>query len=277
MEAINFLFIVTVALIAAVIAIFVFIVSAPINQTPSTPNFNGSGIIPGAVNGRQFNTSDIAQHLYNEINSSKAFSINYSGKVVAGVYTAPVGLVTVTVPISYSFIKFGNDTRSTLAESDVPYLGNSTKITIVKGNLIAYTCSKTSSSVYGFNCTQSAPYSQVVLLYSIFGALANNTLRYAVASSYHGEHCVATGGTATIPPSALSSAFGGSEFSRGSQYFNFTDCLSQDTYIPLNLSLAQIPAANGTYVSIYVHITSFNAPVTENEVLTLPGRVTNAQ
>lgn len=238
------------------------------------------------LSSKNVNGTQLAKLIQEKVNASPTYSEAYSGMAFVNESGTALGGVTLTVPFTFSFMKYYNDSRSTVSLSGIPLVGNLTAVIISEDNgATTYTCDNTSLSLFGsgsggFTCMKN----QASASASGLGSLnvsqitkeisANLTINSVTTSSYDGMPCYEAIGSVSISNYATASL--SSELGTNVNA-TFAACFSEQYYLPLNMTVTipKVSAAGGS-VKVYLHETEIGGTVTESQITTLPGPVTNS-
>jgi hypothetical protein len=247
------------------------------------------GSLPGSIimlklAGKQLNATSIKAIILQKVNSSPMFNVGYTGQVIINGNDPGITL---------GFLKYHNDTRTSIDMSDIPVFGNATitMISIDHGNpnYLCIQADNTSALRAVIPSNGTAPGSTRCInassnggdaLLSVENRLINissanniNVSSYSV-SSYDGEPCYRVSGSGTIYMNSSLTGSGASS-SQVPSTFTFDMCLSAQYNIPLTINATFTPS-NGGSVVLIVHETTLNYASSDSDVVALPGQVVNA-
>ena len=281
-----------VALIAVILAVASYVAFAHIKaalnpaqgasqQTPPalSQQANASMLVR-AISGPASNSmQDLINVSASKAESSSQFNISYSGHVLISTGSHASGSVSLTVPLSVQFQKYGNNSRLSLNVPDSPILGNTSDTYISLANGTSYSCARQLYVSYnGFSnnsvnasdsisCTESSqPRStaqQAIQYLSLIDPVNGAAQSSSIIGnrSYEGLACVlvSDSGNSTINASRIS--------------YIAHACLSDQYYVPLNLTIESHTLSNGSgiyNVSLSLEEVSIGIPVSEKAVTSMP-------
>ncbi len=253
---------------------------------------------------KPMNLSAIAVLMFNKINSSQTLSVSYAGS--AKVSSSSMGNITLNVPFTLSIMRYYDNMRIELSATSIPIIGSLSYIAVWLGNETFYTCaaaSGLSSSSSGANYTCRAAHTNFTIsslmayvdknitLYTTPEGLAkflenksssinmlgsmniNTNASFMGVNSFEGQSCYLIEESVSMYSSTLGASSAG------------TSCLSPETYLPLNVTyltvINQLNSTSGSSkspitITLLMHQTGSSNNVTQQEVTTLPGPVTNS-
>lgn len=281
-----------IILIIVVVAGFLILSNIKLGQSSPSTTYPTNLSISGNVSaqlpvGKMLASSQVTNLITAQLNSESQFNITYSGNASISGYRIPLGGLSISVPISVTYEKYGNSSRLNFVAMP-PIVGNIHYDVIEKNSTASYYCTSnlgaldgTSSGQSNYTCTESnstilSGISGITSLSGVVGApsLLGNYITFNVIDyrSYKGLGCVFIYGNGSSP---LNSSFLGGNVLLD---YNVSSCLSGSSYIPLNIT-GDISVANAinstqtTRVIVSLDEVSIGMPVTSSEVTTLPGNV----
>lgn len=208
--------------------------------------------------------------------SNGQFNVSYSGNASIQVRGGKFGNLEFQAPLRIVYEKYGGDSRLYFGAMGIPFIGNISSYEISLANGTVYSCSSPEGfsanviPVQGFTCTasQSGGLGQYLSLLKSLQSNPgkNSTVKVLGNAQYDGLGC------------ALTRVSGEDTETNYTVSYNATTCLSDQYYVPLNLTAsARTSGPSGYNLSISLEEVSIALPVTPAEVIALPGPVNATQ
>jgi hypothetical protein len=257
----------TVLLVAVPVAVLVVVLVLSSGETnPLANTLSGNATLNGVL-------STIAQ----KVNSTPKINVSYTGTETITIASGKDAGTSIKVLTTLEYQKYYNNSRITITARGVPLIGNVSVVEISLANKSLYTCGSFSVSD-GFDCQPIASnISGIAKSYLALGDLPNSTsdsrggvvIKKLGTSSYNGDPCYLVVINTTRPLNISST----------NATFNAKACLSEQYYIPSNLSFSEQVATEGgsrTTVSVTLNQVSLNQQVVQSEVTDIPGPVNSS-
>jgi hypothetical protein len=250
-----------------------------------------SNALVNVLSASKINLTAVANVIAQKVNASTLLNISYTGTATVSTSGSSLGNVQLSIPLKINYLKYYNDSRIYINATGIPLVGNTSIIVIVLANKTTYTCIAYSASLgsafgqssnSGYKCqaghgnlTSSLESSGISgsSEASRFLNSTNITTKFVGTEQYNGQACelLIVNGVYTNSTTGTAKA-------------NVSTCLSQQYYVPLNMTMqvnasssqSTLSSITGIKIGLTLNEVSIGQSTTEGAVTTLPGPVTTS-
>lgn len=225
----------------------------------------------------------VADYMMQQTAMANELNTSYSGVATVIVYGTSSSSTSASIPFGLVYEKYANNSRYTVMAQDVPFLGNLSIVILKESGISRYVCteSSTQGGASGFQCVTASGNTMNSTSFGEFSDvqlgpyLRGIDIGYGGQRVYRGTPCSFVSGNGTVAGNFTD--FG----VQMNQPFDYalSMCLSNDNYLPLNLSFRTSPISRGTSspgISIVMNQTSISKNTSFTGVTSLPGPIVNS-
>lgn len=209
------------------------------------------------------------------INKTAQLNVSYSGGLNIKTHGGRFGNVAFYIPLAISYEKYGSNSRLYFNASGIPIIGNLSGYEITLSNGTSYSCSAYSGGAFANLSSSSSGSSGQMTCQASSSSAASQYISQAGQISQSGSNVsVKVLGNAQYKGQAcvLTRMSGSSTTANMSITYNVTMCLSDQYYVPLNITvLASTSGASSYGISLNLAETSIGRPVSAAGIAALPG------